>query len=111
MIVADAAEPKSIDEVRSYGINIMGAKKGPGSVEYGEKWLDDLEDIIIDPKRCPNATREFENIDYQVDRDGNPIARLEDKDNHSIDATRYALAHDMAGQSNMRTISKRKLGL
>lgn len=111
MIIADAAEPKSIDEVRSYDVNIMGARKGPGSVEFGEKWLDDLEAIVIDPKRCPNATREFEGIDYQVDRDGNPLPKLEDRDNHLIDAVRYALVNDMTGQGTMRTIDRRKLGL
>ena len=92
---ADSAEPKSIDELRAYGIKIIGAKKGPGSVEYGEKWLDDLEEIIIDPRRTPNAAKEFENIDYQTDKEGNPKAKLEDKDNHFIDCTRYACEDDM----------------
>ncbi len=94
-ITADSAEPKSVDEVWDYGIRIYGAEKGPGSVEYGEKWLDDLEAIVIDPERCPNTAREFENIDYQVDKDGNTKNKLEDKDNHSIDAIRYALERDM----------------
>ena len=94
-IIADSAEPKSVDELRSYGIKIVGAKKGPGSVEYGEKWLDDLDEIIIDPRRTPNAAKEFENIDYQTDKDGNPKAKLEDKDNHFIDCTRYACEGDM----------------
>ena len=39
--------------------------------------------------------KEFENIDYQTDKDGNPKPRLEDKDNHTIDATRYAFSEDM----------------
>lgn len=96
-IFADAAEPKSIAELRNeFGIkHIRGAKKGPDSVEFGERWLDDLDFICIDPKRTPNIAREFENIDYQVDRDGNPKPRLEDKDNHAIDATRYAMSDDM----------------
>ena len=82
--------------MKTYGIiEFNGAKKGPGSVEYGEKWLDDLEAIVIDPKRTPNAAKEFENIDYQVDKDGNPKAKLEDKDNHIIDACRYACENDM----------------
>lgn len=93
--IADSAEPKSIDEMRGYGVNVRGAKKGPGSVEYGEKWLDDLEEIIIDPQRTPNTAREFENIDYMTDADGNPKAKLEDKDNHTIDQCRYALENDM----------------
>lgn len=89
--------PKDIDELKvEHGIKrIKAAKKGAGSVEYGERWLDDLEAIVIDPKRTPNIAREFENIDYEVDKDGNPKARLVDKDNHTIDATRYAFEDDM----------------
>ncbi|MEK5354533.1 PBSX family phage terminase large subunit [Paenibacillus sp. FSL L8-0709] len=92
---ADNAEPKSIDEMKTYGIRIRGAKKGPGSVEYGEKWLDDLKEIVIDSKRTPHTAKEFEDIDYQTDADGNPRAKLEEKDNHSIDQCRYALESDM----------------
>ena len=92
---ADSAEPKSIDEQKSYGVRVSGAKKGPDSVEYGEKWLDDLDAIVIDAKRTPNIAREFENIDYETDKDGYPKAKLEDKDNHTIDATRYAFESDM----------------
>jgi PBSX family phage terminase large subunit len=94
-ITADSAEPKSIAEMKIYGLKISGAKKGPGSVEYGEKWLDDLEEIVIDYKRTPNIAKEFENIDYQMDKDGNIKSKLEDKDNHTIDATRYACEDDM----------------
>lgn len=94
-IIADSSEPKSIDELTEYGLRVYGANKRPGSVEYGEKWLDDLEAIIIDPKRCPKTAKEFENIDYKTDKDGNTLSRLEDKDNHSVDALRYALSEDM----------------
>jgi len=96
-IFADSAEPKSIDELKyeQYMKKVKGVKKGPDSVEYGEQWLDDLNFICIDPKRTPNIAREFENIDYQTDKDGNPKPRLEDKDNHTIDATRYAFSNDM----------------
>ena len=102
LTIADSAEPKSIAELKlEYGINIKGAKKGPGSIEFGENWLDDLESIVIDPKRCPNTAREFENIDYQVDKDGNIKNQLEDKDNHSIDSCRYALEYDMKKPSTV----------
>src|SRR5699024_1640874 len=102
-IIADHEEPRSIAEFKNeYGISrIKKTKKGPGSVEHGEKWLDELEAIIIDPIRCPNTAREFENIDYEVDKDGNPKAKLEDKDNHSIDTTRYALEDDMRKRSSI----------
>ena len=97
VIFADSAEPKSIAELKyDYGISkIKGVKKGPDSVEFGERWLDDLDFICIDPKRTPKTAFEFENIDYQTDRDGNPKPRLIDKDNHSIDAVRYAMSEDM----------------
>lgn len=96
-IFADSAEPKSIDELKKeHGIKrIKGVKKGADSVEYGEQWLNDLDAIVIDPKRTPNLAREFENIDYETDKEGNIKPRLEDKDNHTIDATRYAFSKDM----------------
>ncbi len=94
--ICDSAEPKSIDELQGqYGIFVAKAKKGPDSVEFGERWLDDLNAIVIDPSRTPNIAKEFENIDYQVDKDGNPKPRLEDYNNHTIDATRYAFEDDM----------------
>jgi len=89
MIIADSEDPKSIDDVKSYGIKCRGAKKGPGSVEHGLEWLDNLTAIVIDPVRCPNAAREFENIDYQIDKNGNVMSKLEDGDDHSIDCARY----------------------
>lgn len=95
IVVCDSAEPKSIDELKEYDISAWGAKKGAGSVEYGEKWLADLDAIVIDPKRTPNIAREFELIDYATDRDGNALPRLCDVNNHTIDATRYAFSNDM----------------
>lgn len=96
-IIADSAEPKSIDNLKDeHGVRrIVGAKKGPGSVETGEKWLDELQAIIIDPVRCPDVAREFESIDYETDKNGNVKNRLVDKDNHTIDAVRYATEKDI----------------
>ena len=95
--VADSAEPKSIDELRSYGLRVTGAKKGPGSVEFGIKWLQDLEAIIIDPLRSPLAAKEFINYALETDRNGMIKNKFPDKDDHSIDAIRYALEDDMIG--------------
>jgi len=92
--IADSAEPKSINEMESYGINILGARKGPGSVEHGEKWLDDLNEIVIDPERTPKTAKEFENIDYQVDRDGNVKNRLVDEDNHCLTGNTIINTHN-----------------
>lgn len=95
-IVCDSAEPKSIAEVRSYGLRVRGAKKGPDSVKYGIQWLVDLDEIVIDDKRAPNAAREF--YGYELDRDakGNLKAEYPDHDNHTIDAVRYACEDDMS---------------
>jgi phage terminase large subunit len=102
MTTADGSEPKSVDEVKEYGVKIKGAVKGPGSVEHGEKWLDELDAIVIDPKRTPEIAREFENIDYAVDRNGKPLTKLADEDNHAIDATRYAFEDDMQFKGKLR---------
>jgi phage terminase large subunit len=106
-ITCDSAEPRSIAELREHGIKALKAKKGPGSIEFGENLLDDLEAIVIDVKRTPNIAREYENIDYQTDKDGNIRPKLEDKDNHSIDSTRYALELDMKLHGRERTYNSR----
>jgi phage terminase large subunit len=88
---ADSAEPKSINEIRQYGVRIAPVKKGPDSVEYGIKFLQDLEEIIIDDVRCPETAREFLTYELEKDANGNFKAGFPDKNNHSIDAVRYAL--------------------
>lgn len=95
LTIADSAEPKSIAELRELGINIKGAVKGPGSVEFGIKFLQDLEEIVIDPVRCPNAAREFNGYELERDKNGNFKGSYPDKDNHTIDAVRYSLEDDM----------------
>lgn len=95
LTIADSAEPKSVAELKSYGMKIKGAKKGPGSVEYGTKWLQDLEQIIIDPGNCPLAAKEFINYSLETDRSGEVKSRFPDKDNNSIDSVRYGCEDDM----------------
>lgn len=94
-ITADSAEPKSIAEMCGYGLKIIGARKGPDSVEYGIKFLQSLDSIIIDPVRCPHAKEEFLNYELEIDKDGEFKDRYPDKNNHTIDAVRYALEDDM----------------
>lgn len=90
LITADSAENKSIGDYKSYGAFIRGAEKGPGSVEYSMKWLAGLIKIVIDPKRCPNTAIEFSEYELEKDKDGNIITGYPDKNNHHIDAVRYA---------------------
>lgn len=91
IITADSAEPRTNNEFKDQGLRIKGAKKGQGSVEHGIKWLQDLNEIIIDPERCPNTAREFSGYELERDQHGNLKGTYPDKDNHSIDAARYAL--------------------
>lgn len=91
VVTCDSAENKSIADYRSYGINARGAEKGPDSVRYGMKWLQSLTKIVIDPVRCPKTAEEFKKYEYELDKDGNPTSVYPDKNNHSIDMTRYAM--------------------
>jgi phage terminase large subunit len=108
--IADSAEPKSIAELKSYGMKVKGAKKGPGSVEFGVKWLQDLEQIIIDPERCPRAAKEFVNYALEQDRAGEVMSRFPDKDNHAIDCVRYGLSEDMV-ENKLLQFDRRGLGI
>lgn len=90
LITCDSAENKSIGDYRAYGLLARPAEKGPGSVEYSMKWLQSLSAIIIDNRRCPETAREFLEYEYERDKDGNIISGYPDKNNHHIDATRYA---------------------
>lgn len=91
LIVADSAEPKSISEGQRKGLNIRGAEKGKDSVRFGIKWLQRLCHIYIDPKRTPNAWREFSTYEFEKNKAGEFISDYPDKDNHVIDMTRYAM--------------------
>ena len=91
LIIADSAEPKSIGDYRNYGFDCRPVKKGAGSVAYSMKWLQGLNKIIIDPKRCPDTTKEFCEYEYDRTRDGEIIDGYPDANNHHIDAVRYAM--------------------
>lgn len=90
LITADSAEPKSIQDYRANGLYCQGAIKGPDSVRYSMKWLQSLIRIVIDPVRCPNTYKEFINYEYERTKDGEIMSAYPDKDNHQIDAVRYA---------------------
>ena len=91
-VKADNAEGKSIQDVRSHGVRIIGTKKGKGSVERSMRVLvDDVITIYIDPVRCPNTYREFTGYELEKDRHGNFKSEFPDKDNHTIDAVRYGM--------------------
>ena len=83
IIAADSAEQKSVADYRACGLSCRAVEKGQGSVAYSMKWLQSLNAIVIDPHRCPDTAREF--LSYRYRDGGYP-----DKNNHHIDAVRYA---------------------
>lgn len=92
-VVADSSEPKSIEELRRYNINVIPAKKGKDSVSFGIQWLQ--QQRIVISKNCINAQNEFQSYQWRKDKDGNSIRQPVDKNNHIIDALRYAYEGDM----------------
>lgn len=110
LVICDSAEPKSIDDIKQTGIRVVGAKKGPDSIDYGIKFLQDLTEIIIDPDDCPETLKEFLGYEYERDSEGNFKAEYPDKNNHSIDMARYALNNDIM-KNKIKISNKSNLGL
>ena len=107
-IACDSAEPKSIQELRSLGIPAYPVRKGPDSILHGIQWLRQQE-IILSPA-CPRLREELANYQWQRDRDGAVLPRPRDRDNHLIDALRYALEEEM-DRRFASTGDRRALGL
>lgn len=88
LVVADSAEPKSIDEIKSYGINIIGVMKGQDSVRQGIQYVQDQK--ISVSKRSVNVIREYRNFLWKTDKDGKILNEPEHQFKHSMDAISYA---------------------
>jgi phage terminase large subunit len=95
-VICDSAEPKSIKELRTMGVSAVGAKKGKGSVNFGIDWIK-RQTIVIN-HTCVNVKRELELYQYGQDKNGIYINKPNDKDNHLIDALRYALEELMENE-------------
>jgi len=87
-VTCDSAEPKSIKELRRYDVQALRAKKGKDSVNHGIQWLQ--QQTIVIHNKCTNAISEFQQYKWKEDRNGNVLKVPVDKDNHLIDALRYA---------------------
>lgn len=98
---ADCAEPKSIDELRGYGLRVEKSQKGKDSIMHGIQYIQDFE-IIIHP-RCVNFITEIGNYTWDEDRLGNKINRPIDDFNHLMDAMRYAVEKYAFGRVKART--------
>lgn len=89
LVVADSSEPKSIDELHLYGVNVLPANKGQGSVLQGVQALQDKQVSIT--KRSVNGIKEYRNYMWMTDKEGRILNTPIDMWNHFMDATRYGM--------------------
>lgn len=109
VIIADAAEQKSIEEIKRQGVTrIRACAKGPDSIVHGIQRLQQYE-LVVHPS-CTGLITELENYAWEKDRKtGEYINRPVDAFNHYIDAMRYSL--QCVNSNKLRTMDKAKLGL
>lgn len=91
-IICGADEIESIEDFRDAGLPARKVDNRPGSVRYGMEWLQTRNKIIVDPSRTPHAYKELIEYEHDRDRNGEVIANYPDKNNHYIDAMRYAVS-------------------
>ena len=109
VVFCDSAEPKSINELRKYGINAQSVKKGADSIEYGIRWIKGHK-IIVNSK-CKNTIAELQTYKYRENKQGEVISEKPlDKNNHAMDALRYAFNDIMNYKSKIK-INKRLPGI
>lgn len=89
LVIADSAEPKSIDEIKSYGVNIIGASKGKDSVLQGIQYVQDQKIFVT--KHSVNLIKEYRNYLWITDPEGKIINEPQDFLNHAMDALRYGM--------------------
>lgn len=89
LVIADSAEPKSIDELRLYGLTVLPSVKGQGSVSRGIDYVQSQRISVT--KRSINLIKEYRNYLWQTDKDGKIINTPEEGFDHCMDALRYAL--------------------
>ena len=90
IIVADSAEPKSIDEIKMYGVNIIATPKGKDSVNNGIQLVQDNKISVT--RRSVNIIKEYRNYLWETDKNGKILNKPEGIWNHAMDAGRYAMS-------------------
>ena len=90
LIIADSAEPKSIAELRLYGLNVLGANKGAGSVNQGIQYIQGQRVSVT--QKSINLIKEYRNYLWECDKDGKILNTPIDLYNHCLDSCRYALS-------------------
>lgn len=110
LIIADSAEPKSIDEIKSYGLNIIGADKGRDSVAHGIQIIQDQRISVT--KRSLNIIKEYRNYLWLTDKTGKIINEPDHLYSHCQDALRYAIVSllkqpEASYEDEMRVLTNR----
>ena len=90
LVIADSAEPKSIDEIKGYGLSVLPAQKGPGSVTRGIGFVQQQQVSVT--KNSVNIIKEYRNYVWITDKDGKIINEPDHLWSHSMDAIRYGMA-------------------
>lgn len=103
-VTCDNAEPRSIAELKRYGVPALAATKGGDSVLHGIQWLQSKK--IVVHKDCIETVKELSSYKWKLDKDGNALPKPEDDNDHMLDALRYALESEMVGGGRLKTISK-----
>lgn len=94
-IYGDSSRPETISHIRKFGYNIYPCTKYGGSVEEGIKYLQNFNRIVVHPS-CPETASELRRYRWEVKRTTEEITKKpRDKDNHLIDALRYAYDEDI----------------
>jgi len=111
LVMADSAEPKSIDEIKGYGISILPATKGQGSVMQGIQFVQSQRISVT--KRSLNVIKEYRNYLWKTDRDGKIINEPDHAFSHSMDAIRYGLSeYSQSGEGMFKEyMNKSKLNI
>jgi phage terminase large subunit len=104
IVVADSAEPKSIDEIRSYGVNMIPAVKGQGSVLQGIQIVQD-QDISV-TKRSTNVIKANKNYVWETDMDGKPTNKPDHFWSDAMDAVRYAMGSIAPLKARIEMVSR-----
>jgi len=90
IVIADSAEPKSIDEIKLYGVNIVASNKGSGSVNQGIQYVKDQKISVT--RRSIHLLKEYDNYAWKIDKEtGNPLNEPEEGWDHCVDAVRYGM--------------------
>jgi phage terminase large subunit len=97
-VICDSADPRNIDTLQTHGVMAIGAYKPSGHKERAWIWLQSYM-MYIDIDRCPNFAREISTYQWQKDNNGRVIQKLQDGNDHALDAFIYSINIEIMNSS------------